>query len=57
MDKTLRARGDASLDQIEDLVRRGRQIKGTLAVDVIREWQRDCAAVINRLSGGPAPRC
>ncbi len=52
MDETLRAHRDASLDQIEDLMRRGRQIKVTLAVDVIREWQGDCAAVINQLSGG-----
>ena len=33
-------------------MRRGRRIKVTLAVDVIREWQRNCAAVINQLSGG-----
>jgi hypothetical protein len=52
MDKTLRAHVDASLDRIEDLMRRGRQIKVTPAVDVIREWQRDCAAAINQLSGG-----
>jgi hypothetical protein len=52
MDETLRAHVDASLGLIEDLIRRGRQIKVTLAVDVIREWQRDCAAAINQLSGG-----
>lgn len=52
MDETLRAHRDASLDQIKDLTRRGRQIKVTLAVDVVREWQRDCGVVINQLSGG-----
>ena len=52
MDEALRAHVDASLARIEDLVRRGRQIKVTPAVDVIREWQRDCAAAINQLSGG-----
>jgi len=52
MDESLRAHVDASLDQIEDLRRRGRQIKVTPAVDVMREWQRDCAAAINQLSGG-----
>lgn len=52
MDETLRAHVDASLGVIEDLMRRGREIKIALAVDVIREWQRDCAAAINQLSGG-----
>jgi len=52
MDEILRAHVDASLDLIEDLMRRGREIKVALAVDVIREWQRDCAAAINQLSGG-----
>ena len=52
MDEILRAHVDASLDLIEDLTRRGREIKVTLAVDVLREWQRDCAAAINQLSGG-----
>lgn len=52
MYEILRAHVDASLDQIDDLVRRGGQIKVALEVDVIREWQRDCAAAINQLSGG-----
>src|SRR5688572_23053566 len=52
MDEILRAHVDASLDLIEDLMRRGREIKVALAVDVIREWQRDCAAAINQWSGG-----
>jgi hypothetical protein len=52
MDEILRAHVDASLDLIEDLMRRGREIRVALAVDVIREWQRDCAAAINQWSGG-----
>jgi hypothetical protein len=52
MDETFRAHRDASLERIEDLMRCGRQIRVALAVDVMREWQRDCAAVINQLSGG-----
>jgi hypothetical protein len=52
MDETLRAHRDTALEQIAELMRRGRQVKVTPAVDVIREWQRDCAAVINQLSGG-----
>jgi hypothetical protein len=52
MDETFRAHRHASLERIEDLMRRGRQIRMTVAVDVMREWQRDCAAAINQLSGG-----
>ena len=52
MDDALRAHVDASLGLIDGLVRRGHQVRETLAVDVIREWQRDCAAAINELSGG-----
>jgi hypothetical protein len=52
MDETLRAQRDTTLGQIEDLMRRGGQIKTTPTFDVLREWQRDCAAVINQLSGG-----
>ncbi|HEY5617405.1 MAG TPA: hypothetical protein VIK60_05630 [Vicinamibacterales bacterium] len=52
MDDALRAHRDAALGQIDDLVRRGRQIKSTPTVEVVRLWQRDCAAAINQLSGG-----
>jgi hypothetical protein len=43
---------DTSLGQLEALIRRGRQIKATRAVDATRAWQQDCAAAINQLSGG-----
>ena len=52
MDDAPRAQNDASLGLLDDLTRRGREIKATLDVDVIRERQRDCAAAINHLSGG-----
>ena len=52
MDEHLRHQRDTSLAQIEALVRRGRQIKQTPAVEAIRVWQQDCAAAINQLSGG-----
>ena len=52
MDEAVRAQRDAALVLIEDLVRRGCQVKGTLEVDVLRAWQRDCAAAINQMSGG-----
>jgi hypothetical protein len=52
MDDSLRHQRDTSLAQIEALIRRGRQIRNTPAVDVTRAWQQDCAAAINQLSGG-----
>src|ERR1700680_3016059 len=52
MDETLRHQRDTSLGQLEALIRRGREIKDTRAVDAIRGWQQDCAAAINQLSGG-----
>jgi hypothetical protein len=41
-----------ALAQLEALIRRGRAIENTQAVDAIRAWQQDCAAAINQLSGG-----
>ena len=52
MDETLRHQRDTSLGQLEALIRRGREIKYTRAVDVMQAWQQDCAAAINQLSGG-----
>jgi len=52
MDETLRHQRDTSLGQLEALIRRGREIRHTLAVDATRAWQQDCAAAINQLSGG-----
>lgn len=52
MDDALRAHRDAAIAEIDDLIRRGCQMKGALALDAMRMWQRDCAAVINQVSGG-----
>ena len=52
MDEVLRAHVDDWLGQIEELSRRGRQARASLSVDVVREWQRECAGLINQLSGG-----
>lgn len=52
MDETLRHQRDTSLGQLDALIRRGREIALTRSVDVTREWQRDCAAAVNQLSGG-----
>ena len=52
MDENLRHQRDTSLVQIETLIRRGREIRGTPAPDATRAWQQDCAAAINQLSGG-----
>jgi hypothetical protein len=52
MDEQLRHQRDTSLGQLAALIERGRRIRGTRSVDATREWQRDCAAAINQLSGG-----
>ena len=52
MDENLRHQRDTALGQLEALIRRGRQIGDTRAVEVSRAWQQDCAAAINQLSGG-----
>jgi len=52
MDDELRHQRDTSLGQLEALIRRGREIRGTRSVDATRAWQQDCAAAINQLSGG-----
>jgi hypothetical protein len=43
---------DAAIGLIDALVQRGHAIKSSLTVDLVRAWQRDCAAAINQLSGG-----
>lgn len=43
---------DAAIGLIDTLVQRGHEIKSSPAVDLVRAWQRDCAAAINQLSGG-----
>jgi len=52
MDEALRHQRDTSLDQLDTLIRRGREIALTRSVDVTRAWQTDCAAAVNQLSGG-----
>jgi len=52
MDEQLRHQRDTSLGQLAALIRRGHQIRDARSVDATRDWQRDCAAAINQLSGG-----
>ena len=46
------AERNAAIGLIDTLVQRGQALKSSLAVDLVRAWQRDCAAAINQLSGG-----
>jgi hypothetical protein len=45
---------DHALRQFDDLIRRGRDLRGAPpdAGAELRIWQRDCAALVNELSGG-----
>jgi hypothetical protein len=52
MDDNLRNQRDASLAQLEVLIRRGQEVRNAPADDAARAWQQDCAAAINQLSGG-----
>jgi hypothetical protein len=52
MDEELRHQRDTSLGQLAALIQRGHQIRDARSVDATRDWQRDCAAAINQLSGG-----
>jgi len=52
MDEQLRHQRDTSLGQLAALIRRGQQIRDARSADATRDWQRDCAAAINQLSGG-----
>jgi hypothetical protein len=52
MDEQLRHQRDTSLGQLAALIERGRAIRDTRSVDATRDWQRDCAAAVNQLSGG-----
>jgi hypothetical protein len=57
---TLRAQRDFALVQLDDLIRRGRQLGHALAADpadapsltAAHAWQQSCAAAIHQLSGG-----
>jgi hypothetical protein len=60
MDENLRAQIDTHLRHLADLIRRGRQLRDTLATDpssesallAARAWQQDCGVTVNQLSGG-----
>jgi hypothetical protein len=60
MDESLRAQIDSNLLHLDALIRRGRQLRETLAADpsnksalvANRAWQQDCGVAINQLSGG-----
>jgi hypothetical protein len=60
MDETLQAQIRAHLSRLDGLIRRGCQLRDTLATDpsnpaaiaATRAWQEDCGATINQLSGG-----
>jgi hypothetical protein len=60
MDESLRAQIDSNLSHLDGLIRRGRELRETLAEDpsnksalvANRAWQQDCGVAINQLSGG-----
>ncbi len=60
MDESQRAQIDTYLAHLDGLIRRGRQVRDTLATDpsdpsaiaATRRWQEDCGTTINQLSGG-----
>jgi hypothetical protein len=60
MDENLRAQIDSNLSHLDGLIRRGSELRHTLAADpsdksalvANRAWQQDCGVAINQLSGG-----
>jgi len=60
MDENLRAQIETYLSHLDGLMRRGRELRDTLAADPsnpssiasTRTWQEDCGVTINQLSGG-----
>ena len=60
MDESLRAQIGTYLSQLDDLIRRGCQLRDALSTDpsntsamaATRVWQEDCGVTINQLSGG-----
>jgi hypothetical protein len=60
MDESLRAQIDTYLAHLDGLIKRGHQLRDTLAADptdaaaitATRRWQEDCGVTINQLSGG-----
>jgi hypothetical protein len=60
LDENLRAQIETYLSHLDGLIRRGRELRDTLATDssnpsaiaATRAWQEDCGVTINQLSGG-----
>jgi hypothetical protein len=60
MEESLRSKVETQLVHLDDLVRRGRQLRDALVPDpsvpstlaALRAWQEDCGLTINQLSGG-----
>ncbi|HXM12224.1 MAG TPA: hypothetical protein VN946_19890 [Terriglobales bacterium] len=60
MDDSLPAQIEIYLSHLQDLIRRGRQVREALANDpssnsaiaTTRKWQEDCGVTVNQLSGG-----
>jgi hypothetical protein len=60
LDESLRAQIETYLSHLDGLIRRGRQVRDTLAADpnsksaiaATRAWHEDCGVTINQLSGG-----
>lgn len=60
MDENLRTQIETYLTHLDGLIRRGRQLRDTLAADssnqstitATRHWQEDCGVTVNQLSGG-----
>lgn len=60
MDESLRAQIETYLSHLDGLMRRGRELRDTLATDpsnpsaiaATRAWQEDCGVTVNQLSGG-----
>ncbi|MFI5091268.1 MAG: hypothetical protein ACHP7P_14560 [Terriglobales bacterium] len=60
MDESLRPQIETYLSHLDGLIRRGRQLRDTLAADpsnpsaitATRAWQEDCGVTVNQLSGG-----
>ena len=60
MDESLRAQIETYLSHLDGLIRRGRQVRDSLAADpsnrsaivATRIWQEECGVTINQLSGG-----
>jgi hypothetical protein len=60
MDLSLQTQIETYLSHLDSLIRRGRQVRDTLATDpsnrsaiaATRVWQQDCGVTVNQLSGG-----